>query len=356
MQRTLLRAALAAMMALLVGSPALANRCGDQNPPHCGVDSDGDPAGACTDASMTQLPVFKHSGACRPGDTMVVYDVGAPFPDNGIPADAPVAGEKSFVIIHAGDASPCAHMVDTVPPLPCPDPALCPDPNAPQPAGAVKVPITGYIVGCWSKPDHKGCRDLALYTKSVCLHLGHELLGPGCGMIDGIDCSQVSTEQVAIDVPGAKNRRLCPPSDPENSCRAIHGTQPGVRFWIGGFCSTQNCAGPGTDHPAVDGDTCKTSWGATMLGYNTPAGKGLNQPGWFDWKTGSFKVDVSSPKPTCGPLGRCLGEHTGELWDLQLVAVPRPGQPAICLGDGSACDACNEPNSPEPNSPEPNSP
>ena len=325
---------------LLAGPSALANRCGDQNPPRCGFDAPFQPGGTggCTDASLATLPLYKGTGMCQPGYSEVIYDLATPFPDNGMPGDASVAGTTSFLTVRAGTSSACAHMIDDVDPKPCPDPQLCPG-SSTQPQGARKVGVTGYIVGCWSPPDREGCRTLAVYTKSMCLHAQHEFLGPGCGMEDGIDCSQVSVEQIGIDVPGAKNRRLCPPLDPTTSCRGTHGQQPGLHFWIGGVCATNNCANPGTAPDVDPVDTCKVSWGATRLGYDSPDGKGINAPGWYDWKTGSFKVDLSSPKPTCGPLGRCLGERTGQTWDLRLVAVPRPGQSAPCLGIAS----CNAP-------------
>ncbi len=327
----------------LAGAEARADRCGNQNPPRCGLDVQTDPltlpggTGGCTDASPATLPLFKGTGMCAPGDTAAIYDLGQAFPDNGVPADQGVVGTTSFMTIRAGPASPCAHMVDTVDPKPCPDPQECPG-SSTQPEGALKVPVAGYIVGCWSPPDHQGCRTLALYTKSFCLHAQHELLGSGCAQgPGGVDCANVSTEQIGVDVPGAKNRRLCPPTDPTTSCRGTHGNQgPGLRFWIGGVCATNNCAGPGTA-PAVDANTCDVAWGATKLGYNHPADKGINQPGWYDWKTGAFKVDLSSPKPSCGALGDCLGVHAGQPWDLRLVAVPRAGQHPPCVG--GACDA-----------------
>jgi hypothetical protein len=331
-------------LAGLVARPALANRCGDQNPARCGFDNQTEPpdpalgdGGGCTEASMADLPLFDRTGACPPGYTKVIYDVGQPFPDNGMSDDTDVVGKTSFMIVRAGDKSPCAHMVDTEDPKVCPDPDLCPDAASPQPEGAIKVPVTGYMVGCWSPRDHDGCRDFALYTKSICIHAQHQLLGPGCGFADDIDCSQVSVEQVAIDVPGAKNRRTCAPSDSTKSCRGTRRNgEPGFRFWIGGFCATNNCADPGVA-PTVDANTCKVAWGATKLGYDIPPGKNINSPGWYDWKTGAFKIDLSSPKPTCGPLGRCLGERTGEFWDLRLVAVPRADQALPCIGDPT-CD------------------
>jgi hypothetical protein len=335
-----------ALVCLVVG-PAFANRCGDQNPARCGLDSQTDPpdpmfgdTGGCTEASLGTLPLFERTGSCQPGDTMVIYDLSQPFPDNGLPEDSSmVAGLTSFMTLRAGQNSACAHMVDTVDPKPCPDPRECPNQST-QPEGAIKVPITGYMVGCWTPPDHDGCRDVAFYTKAICVHAGHELLGPGCTNAGDIDCANVSTEQVAIDVPGAKNRRTCPPADSTKSCRAVRRSgDPGFRFWIGGFCSTNNCNDPGTS-PVVGDDTCKVAWGATKLGYDFPDGKGINEPGWYDWKTGSFKIDVSSPKPTCGALGQCLGERAGVFWDLRLIATPRSGQTVPCVGGGpNACDA-----------------
>jgi hypothetical protein len=334
---TRFRIALGVAALTLLGGPALAGRCGEQNPPRCGLDSQTNPptepggTGGCTDASLAQTP------ACEPGDTMVIYDLGQSFPDNGIPADQPVVGTTSFVTLRAGVGSPCEHMIDTVDPKPCPDPQLCPGTTT-QPEGAIKVGITGYVVGCWGPTDGQGCRSLAVHTQSLCLHAQHQFLGSGCMQgPGGVDCPNVSTEQIGIDVPGGANRRLCPPTDPTTSCRGTRGSGPGLRFRIGGVCTTINCASPGSA-PTVDPvNTCTVAWGATNLGYNRPAGKGINQPGWYDWKTGAFKVDLSSPKPSCGALGACLGQHAGQPWDVRLVAVPRAGQTVPCVGD--ACDA-----------------
>jgi len=328
----------------LAGTPALAARCGSQNPPRCGPDDQTDPptqpggTGGCTDASMVGLPLYNRTQSCRPGDTMVIYDIGGPFPNNGLPADeAAVGGKTAFMTVRAGDNSPCAHMVDTIDPKVCPDPQLCPDPMSPQPEGAIKVPLHGFIVGCWSPPDGNGCRDLAMYTKSVCLHVDHQLLGPGCQQADGVDCPNVSVEQIAMDVPGSKARRMCPPRDSATSCRALRGKDEGMKVWFGALCATNNCDNPGTA-PEVGDKTCDVQWGATKPGYNKAPGHGINQPGWYDWKTGSFKLDQSRGKPTCGELGICLGERTGKDWDMSIVATPRSGQAVPCLGD-PACDA-----------------
>src|SRR5207249_2478010 len=149
-------------------------------------------------------------------------------------------------------------------------------------------------------------------------HLQDERLGPGCVVAgDGVDCPNISTEQVAIAVPGGSNHQLCPPTDPATSCRGTRPAgEPKIRFRIGGFCSTNNCANPGTA-PEIDPDkTCVTSWGASTFGYDRPTGIGINQPGWYDWKTGSLKVDLSTGRPSCGDIQTCIGERTGERWDL----------------------------------------
>jgi len=264
---------------------------------------------------------------------MLIYDVGPAFPNNGVPGDASVAGTTPFVTMRAGVNAPCARMVDTVDPKP--------NPSGPQPEGAISAALTGYVVGCWSNADSRGCRDVRFHTESVCLHIRHELLGSGCVADGSLDCASVSTEQIAIDVPGGQNHNLCPPTDPVNSCRGTRPAgQPGFRFRLGGFCATNNCANPGTTPDVDPVRSCTATWGATNLGYNRPPGKGINSPGWYDWKTGSFKLDLSSPKGTCGDLGRCLGERTNTFWDVRLVGVPRAGQPVPCVG-GSPCDAAS---------------
>src|SRR5262249_36720465 len=162
---------------------------------------------------------------------------------NGMPADHPVVGSTSFTTIRAGASSPCAHMTDTIDPKLCPDPQACPG-IATQPEGAIKVGITGYVVACWSPADRaSGCRKLQIPTASLCLHAEQEFLGPGCTQgPGGLDCANMSTEQVGIDVPGAKTGRVCPPADPGTSCRAARGAgRPGLQIRIGGVCSTNNC-------------------------------------------------------------------------------------------------------------------
>ena len=331
---------------LLVWQSASASRCGNDSrnsPLQCGRDDQTDPpnpalggVGGCTEAALEATPLFKRRHMCAPKETAVIYDLAVPFPNNGKAGDQAVAGNISFATMRADSRSPCAHMVDTVDPLPCPDPQLCPQ-GAPQPEGTIKAAIKGWIVGCWSPPDPLGCRRIKLMTRAMCLHIEDERLGSGC---TDPTCVDVSTEQISIDVPGASNRRLCPPTVPADSCRGTR--QPGdggLRFWIGGFCATSNCKNPGVAPEVDPGGTCEVAWGATKFGYGFPAGKLFNVPGWYDWKSGAFKVDVSSNKPTCGQLGRCLGDRSDQPWDLSLVAVPRPGQVVPCIGDGSSCEA-----------------
>lgn len=351
MRRMLVMSLGVVVLALLIAGQVSASRCGKQNPPRCGPDAQTDPPnpalggiGGCTEASLTASPLFKRSGMCAPGQTMVIYDVGSPFPDNGMPQDAQVVGATSFITLRASDTAPCAHMVDTVDPKPCPDPQLCPDPMAGQPQATIKAPVSGYIVACWTPPDTNGCRDVRFYTESVCLHVGHEELGPGCTVDRDVDCPHVSTEQIAIDNPGGTNHRLCPPTDPVNSCRGTRPAgQPGFRFRIGGFCATNNCLHPGT-MPDVDPQkSCTVAWGESNLGYGVSS-RGINAPGWYDWKTGAFKLDVSSAKPSCGDLGICLGSagglHARTFWDLRIVGVPRPGQKLPCADGPCTSGQC----------------
>jgi hypothetical protein len=142
-------------------------------------------------------------------------------------------------------------------------------------------------------------------------------------------------EQVVVNPSGTVNAHTCGPVDPANSCRATRSkVRPGretFHLWYGAFCATNNCANPGVA-PEVDDGTCQVQWGATKPGFNIPRFKGVNEPGWYDWKTGAFRVALSRGKPTCGDLGKCLGERTGKDWDLVLVAVPRPGEPIPCIG------------------------
>src|SRR5581483_6987436 len=123
---------------------------------------------------------------------------------------------------------------------------------------------------------------------------------------------------------------MCPPRDSATSCRALRGKDEGMKVWFGALCATNNCDNPGTA-PEVGDKTCDVQWGATKPGYNKAPGHGINQPGWYDWKTGSFKLDQSRGKPTCGELGICLGERTGKDWDMSIVATPRSGQAVPCL-------------------------
>src|SRR5262249_33612451 len=142
--------------AALFSSVTWASRCGDNHPAQCGPDDQTDPptlpggTGGCTDANIAASPLYRRTNACRPGEPRVIYDIGRAFRDNGKAGDPAVVGLESFVTMRAGENAPCAHMVDND----------APKPNAvdPQPEGARKVPLTGYVIGCWSKPDPDGCR------------------------------------------------------------------------------------------------------------------------------------------------------------------------------------------------------
>ena len=310
----------AVALVLSTGGTGFASRCKSVNGftggLHCGLDSDTHPANenqACTEAAIENLPL-----KCAPGDIRVIYDLDKPFPLD--------ATHTSYLTIRAAPNSPCAAMTDTIPPLS-------------GEGGAIKVPVTGFVVGCWSPPDKDGCRMMkVLNGGSMCLHAGHEPLGPGC---TDPKCVDVSTEQIAISNAGAADHYVCPPRDPATSCRATRGSgEERFRLWIGGFCATNGCADPGVD-PKVDDDTCVAQWGATYLGYNRPAGKGINEPGNYDWGTGAFKLDYTNGKATCGTLGTCLGKAAGKRaqWDLSLIGVPRASTPPPCLADPNS--SCN---------------
>jgi hypothetical protein len=342
-------------LALLAGPSAFAARChedprGGGLGQHCGLDSQTDPpnpalggTGGCTDASIATQPLYKKTHQCAPGETMVIYDLAQPFPDNQLPGDHAVAGSRSYFTLRASAGSPCEHMIDTVDPKPCPDPIRCPDPMAPQPEGARKVTVTGYAVGCWSPPRSDGCRSVRFYNGGAfCMHAQHELLGPGCTSAPGLDCPNTSTEQIVIDEPGNADRVVCVPKDPTTSCRATRTSgEETFKVLFGGFCATANCANPGVAPVAIPkpGPTCLAGWGQTAFGFNVPPGRGIDQPGWYDWKTGAFKMDITTRTATCGALGLCLGRaiHATDFWDLSVVAVPRAGQAPPCVGN-AACD------------------
>ena len=303
MQRRCASSWMAALVAaaLVLGAPAgaAASRCKSKNGggKHCGLDAAAG-GGGCTEASIQNLPL-----KCAPGQTMVIYDLGRPFP-----AD-PTA--LSHAVLRASPNSPCAGMTD------------------------LPVPLTGYAVGCWSPPDQNGCRVVEfLNGGSICLHIQDQKLGAACGTA----CQDVSTEQVAVSNAGAAEHFVCPPTDPSASCRATRsdGTE-GFRLWVGGFCSTNGCSDPGTG-PTIGPDTCVAQWGATYFGYAIGKSAALG-PGWYDWASGAFKVDYRNGKATCEKLGACLGEGHANPWDLSLVGVPRASTPPPCLGGSRSCNA-----------------
>jgi len=310
--------ALALVGALL--APRAARAVRDLRGDRCGsVNGGGIHCGDCPRDDQAINDYVKNLiNQCDPRDTQVIYDLDHPFP-------ADPNHPTSSVVIRANPVSPCANMTDTTPPLPD------------EATGALKVPINGIAVGCWSPPDKDGCRVVKfLNGGSMCMHIADERLGSGCTG----ECANVSTEQIAISTAGAAEHFVCPPRDEATSCRSQrspggHGREK-FRLWFGGFCATNGCADPGGS-PTPDDDTCVAGWGATYLGYAVGKSRPLG-PGWYDWKSGAFKVDYRNGKTTCGTLGACLGEGNGNPWDLSIVATPRPGQIPPCLGGQSVCN------------------
>jgi hypothetical protein len=282
-------------LALAPAAPVSAGRCqsGLGGGLHCG---------ACPDeATIQNLAQTK----CQPGWLPVIYDLDKPFfADNS----------TSNAIIRSTPNSLCPGLEKT-------------------------VPMSGYIVGCWSPPNSDGCREFKIINNGTwCLEIGGGPLGADCPA-----CADVSTDQISIVNAGAADHKVCPPhnegmdpGDPQY-CRArrslVAKSEAKFRLWAGGFCSTNSCEG---DQPGAD--TCVSQWGATYFGYNRPPSNGL-PPGWFDWKTGSFKVVAGNGKATCGKLGECLGEGRTAPWTLTVVATPRPTQSLPCLRDSTnPCD------------------
>jgi hypothetical protein len=308
------RSALVAIaMAAVVAVPAVGRAKGDR----CGsVNGGGLHCSGCPESYIAALP-----HVCAADETQVIYDLDKPFPLD--------SSKKSNVIIRARPGSPCAGMTDTVPPLS----------NEP---GAIEVPISGFAVGCWGRPDKDGCRVVKfLNGGTMCLHIADEKLGSGCTG----SCANLSTEQVAISTAGAAEHFVCPPANPSTSCRAMRSPNPtarageGFRLWVGGFCATNGCDNPGTPQSTVGPNTCVAGWGATFLGYAIGKSKPLG-PGWYDWQSGAFKIDYRNGKATCGTLGACLGSGNSNPWDLSLVGVPRASTPPPCLTTPSGpCDA-----------------
>jgi len=272
----------AAVAALLVRPvPAAAGRC-SENLHSGGIH--------CDCANPTTL-----LSLCEPGSTPVLYRLDQPFPPDG------TIGQ--FQINSAPD-SPCAGK-------------------------STEVGMTGVIVGCWYPLDQRtGCRTVRMPNNgSMCLHLNAMPLE--CSG----DCAEISTEEIAISNAGAADRRVCPPNDLNpadltRDCRATNGTsgEEKFRLWFGGLCATNGCVADDKTN------ACVTGWGATQWGYGKTTRGRKQEPGWYDWYSGAFKMTTWQGRPTCGKLGACLGRHTQKTpWQLTIVATPIEGYLPPCL-------------------------
>lgn len=296
--RLLVRAALAlaAAASLSVATTADAARCSSgtlSGGLHCGCPDPAALAARCNDAS--------EGGRLSGPWTPVIYDLDKPFPPDAT---------TSFVTLRASPRAPCVGMGNG--------------------SGAKTVAIRGgYVVGCWSTPDKNGCRTVkVLNDSSMCLDIESVPLGPGCGGA----CDTVETGQIALSNAGAADRLVCPPIDPALSCRSTRRAhEETFRLWIGGLCATAGC-----DAGQVEPDTCTSQWGATQWGYNRGSSRDLG-PGWYDWKSGAFKLGWVGRRNGCGPLGTCLGSKS--FWDQVIVGTPQAGSSPPCLGDPS--NPCN---------------
>ncbi|TMA82207.1 MAG: hypothetical protein E6J72_03400 [Deltaproteobacteria bacterium] len=283
--------AIAAVIAVALPRIAAAGRC------TTGLISGGFHCGTCPDP--TQLP-----SPCGPDEEEVIFDLDKPFGFDGT--------TTSSVTMRAAAKSPCG-------------------------AGFEKTEaVDGYMIGCWGPPDDKGCR--ALRTPSngnMCLRINDEPLGcPG-------DCATVRTGQIAISNAGGADRQICPPKD-ETTCRSTRGDGETEQFqlWIGGLCSTNGCEITNPEMPDEQSpgpDTCTTDWGATLFGYSRGTVGKASPPGFYHWKSGTFDLEVTDGKPSCGLLGQCLGAGFRSPWTLRIVGTPRPGSNVPCLG----ADVCS---------------
>ncbi len=286
----------AAVMALALPRIAAAGRCST------GLISGGFYCGTCPDPTTLPNP-------CGPGEEEVIFDLDKPFGYDGT--------STSSVTIRATANSPCG-------------------------AGFEKTEkVDGYMVACWGPPDaQSGCRTIRTPNNgNLCLRIDDEQLG--CGA-PGDACNMVRTGQIAISNAGAADRWICPPKD-ETTCRSTRGDgqQEQFRLWVGGFCSTNGCEIPVPGTPADDipgPDTCVSQWGATLFGYSRGTTGRASPPGFYHWKSGTFDLEVTGGKPTCGTLGQCLGRSGNRNpWTLRIVGTPRPGSKVPCLG----ADACS---------------
>lgn len=277
MARHFVASVLAAAVVFTGASPAAAGRC--QSKLTGGVRCQ------CPDfAALLADPTSRIR--CPRGWTPVVYDLGRPFaPD----------GSTSHLTLRAARRSLCAGIEQD-------------------------EPFGGKILGCWS-PLRRGCRTFKVAFGGVCLRFGPVVLGPPCtGACAGAEIGNV----VAVGNAGSASFRVCPPKDPATSCRATsHRGMELFRFQTGGLCTTYGCNGD------VPGDSaCIGGWGATYWGFGKhPKG---SPRGWYDWRSGGFKVVNVQRRPACGKLRECLGRRTAP-WSFLTVGNPAPGYLPPCL-------------------------
>ena len=283
---SMLRSALVVfgIVAVLAAPAARASRChsGLTNGPHC----------QCPDYSTLVNAPGSHV-KCRPGWTPVTYDLDHPFAPEGV---------SSHMTIRAGDLSQCPNLEKD-------------------------VPLHGILIGCWSKPLYNGCRKFRVTFNGLCLDADEEPLGAGCNG----DCATFTTGQLAIGTAGSATFQVCPPLDPNTSCRSTNtGGGDEFRFQTGGLCDTYDCEAhqPGTE-------ACAQDWGASYWGFDRVAD---NPPGSYDWLTGGFRVSVQQRRQTCGKMQGCLG-FTTPAWTVVLAANPAAGftPPCIPNGGGNPC-------------------
>ena len=271
--------------------PAVAGRC---NP---GAGLGGELLCSCPNYDQV-LPTESSIRVCPPGWTTVVYDMDKPFPPDGTMSNWAVTGNSTSCPAYQGN-----------------------------------IRIRGQLVGCWSPQDHAGCREFKTPFEGQCFSLDSTPLGGSCSG----SCASVETGFLAIGNAGSGSYRVCPPVDPSTSCRAVGlgGKPPGkFRFQTGGWCLTGGCT---TGDPTVPGGACRTGWGATYFG----SAFGVPQ-GWYDWKTGTFKVETNMVRGVCGRVRDCLGDRVAGV--MTAVGVPEVspifGKPP-CIPGTKPGDPCN---------------
>ena len=278
----MLRTTVAVAVVLATGSAFASGRCNDSQLAgglHCDCPDIG--------SQLQAKDVW-----CPDGFTAVVYDLAKPFPPDGT---------RSTLTMRGSRFSQCPTLEHT-------------------------VGVTGHVVVCWGQ-NEDGCRPMVVPYNSFCIDTADEPLGAACAG----ECASVSTNIIAIMNAGAAHFRVCPPRDPQASCRS---TAPGgdemFRFQPGGWCVTEEC-----DGADAGPDTCVGGWGATYLGF----GHHQTRKGWYDWRSGAFMLDYRGKRPVCGALGACIGDRG--TWTGTLVATPAAGSPnpPPCLTKSG--DACN---------------